>query len=210
MLNLFQHDITDEEILNQVQDDKKRIYQKYKKGFGILEVLVSSVIIITILSLLVFIGRSALANSLYAQQKAQVIYLAQEGIEQVRQIRDTNWIDGDNTTQFDSVVWNSAKNDLQQLVDGEYVFYYNSTLKRYGLTANASGESISIDGQAYTRKIILSSISSSSTILPGSGVNNINKSDQSFKATIRVTWDINGQAKNIEASEILTNWRPNY
>ncbi|MFA4996188.1 MAG: type II secretion system protein [Patescibacteria group bacterium] len=185
--------------------------EKYKQGFGILEVLVSAVIIITILSVLVFIGRSALANSLYAQGKAQAIYIAQEGIEQVRQARDTNWIDGDNTTQFDDVAWNTAINDLVQPTAGT-VYAPNYALNRWGLKATTTGSSdtnILILGQTYRREVRISTLGSS-TIMAGSGSNDVNKSTQSFKVTVKVMWDLNGQTKNVEVSEILTNWRPNF
>jgi len=163
----------------------------YKKGFGILEVLVSSVIIITILMALVFIGRTALTNSSYIQEKAQAVYLAQEGIEIVRQIRDTNWIDRDNTTG-----WNS-------LAAGNYGISYNSTTKKYGLAG--SNDSVTMNNLTFTRTI---KIENTGSLLPGSGGSDIHPSDNAFKVTSTITW--NNGSKTVSVSEILTNWRPNF
>ncbi len=68
---------------------------KNNKGFGLLEVLVSiSVVIIGILPL-VNLFNSVLARERDTENKLMAIYFAQEGIEIVRQIRDTNWEKGE-------------------------------------------------------------------------------------------------------------------
>lgn len=65
------------------------------KGFGLLEVLVSiSVVIVGILPM-VNLFNSVLARERDTENKLKAIYFAQEGIEIVRQIRDTNWKKGD-------------------------------------------------------------------------------------------------------------------
>ena len=64
-----------------------------KKAFSLIEVLLAATIIVILLYALVAAGRSALRNSSSIHEKAQAILLAQQGLEIVRQIRDTNWID---------------------------------------------------------------------------------------------------------------------
>jgi Tfp pilus assembly protein PilV len=64
------------------------------KGFGLLEVLISiSVVIIGILPM-INLFNSVLAKERDVENKLKAIYFAQEGIEIVRQIRDTNWRQG--------------------------------------------------------------------------------------------------------------------
>jgi len=74
-----------------------------KLAFGLVEVLLSGAVIIIILGALVMIARAAFNNDLYLQKRAQAIYLAQGGLEIVRQIRDSNWIDGYNDSQWDNL-----------------------------------------------------------------------------------------------------------
>ncbi len=65
------------------------------KGFGLLEVLISiSVVIIGILPL-INLFNSVLVREMETENKLKAIYFAQEGVEVVRQIRDTNWKNGD-------------------------------------------------------------------------------------------------------------------
>jgi hypothetical protein len=62
-------------------------------GFGLLEVLFATSIFILVVAGLVALSRLALRNALLSMHRAQAYNLAQDGLEAVRQIRDTNWID---------------------------------------------------------------------------------------------------------------------
>lgn len=192
--------------------------RKFKKGFGILEVLISSVIIMIILGALVFIGRSAMANSEYIQERAQAIYLAQEGLELVRQIRDTNWIDGTNTA-WDSMKCNSTITGFEAnpiAAGNNYELAYISSIKRYCLNTPSELSEIDIaQGSAisavkYKRKIILER---GDNLLPENPLDQSTKvysNINAMKVTAEVTWLFNGAEKNITVSEMLTNWRPNF
>lgn len=69
---------------------------KNNKGFGLLEVIISiSVVIIGILPLINLFS-SVLTRERDTENKLMAIYFAQEGIEIVRQIRDTNWRKGES------------------------------------------------------------------------------------------------------------------
>ncbi|MFA7253415.1 MAG: hypothetical protein WC107_02585 [Patescibacteria group bacterium] len=85
-----------------------------KNGFGIIEVLVAATIIIVILAALTSVGKAALTNNSSLQERSNAIYLAQEGLEIVRQIRDSNWIDdqGNNAVGIDGQSRNSEWHDL--------------------------------------------------------------------------------------------------
>lgn len=181
---------------------------KCKKGFGLLEVLISAVIIIMILSALVLIGRAAMANSDYNQQRAQAIYLAQSNIEIVRQIRDTNWIDGVNSTQ-----WNTLESIAgQPRTIPDYDCYVSVTnfdysFERYALRRDNGCNfiaSTSIGSVTYRYTV---SISPATGLLP-LPAQTLN--DSAIKVNSLVRWQYNGQQKEVEASELITNWRPNY
>lgn len=175
-------------------------------------------IIITILAALVFISHAAINNSTYTQQRAQATYLAQEGIEQVRQIRDTNWIDGSSTTQWNSLVWDSSTpRKLISTITPNVSYNLLLIGSKYGLdlvSSSVLAETISIpatNGTTYTRTI---SVASTSNLLPNNlanGVNDVHPTDNALKITATVTWDsVVGNGKFISASEVITNWRPNY
>lgn len=102
----------------------------------ILEVLVA----VTILTM-VLISVFALLNvSLNAQEniKNKIIAttIAQEGIEAIRNIRDTNWLkySGDKRAKWLCVDDDLASNCPSQLSDGTWQVYYDTTDKRYYLT----------------------------------------------------------------------------
>ena len=185
-------------------------HKKYNRGFGLLEVLVSSSIIIMILSSVVFIGRQAIVNSTYLQQRAQAIYLAQEGLEQVREMRDTNWNDQNSETEWNDWAYDGSN---YAVPSGNYIIKYMSAIKRVMLSkdldASPSGESITLDKQDFKRYVEISTVASTN-ILPGTGDNDVHKDINSLKVTVRVKWTNAGVDRETNVSEILTNWRPNF
>lgn len=189
-----------------------------KKGFGLLEVLISAVIIIMILSALVIIGRRALANSAYLQQRAQAIYLAQEGIEIVRQMRDTNWIDGNNATQWDTLASDvTGPINLTGTSVNEKKYNLIKHNNRYILEEESitNAEEIKYEdpGVTYTRYVKITNYpkDSASQIFPENLENNVHKDLNALKVTVYIEWDFGGgDTKKASVSEILTNWRPNF
>ena len=97
----------------------------HKKGFGLLEVLLAGLIIIMMLSALVIVARAAIQNSIYLQQRSQATFLAQEGMEIVRQIRDTNYVDGDNKTKWNTLTKNNYRTPPDVGEDDEYYIWPN-------------------------------------------------------------------------------------
>ena len=177
-----------------------------RKGFGLLEVLLSAVIIIIILAALVTIGRAALNNNENLIERSQATYFAQEGIEMVRQIRDTNWIDGDNTSKWDTLVWASSAYTTTD-DSKEYGLQYEQAKFRVLLLESPAGDELTLNNVKYTRKITVNSVDSSDLIPNGSGTN---LKPYALKVTSTVTWNFSGQPKTIELSELITNWRPDF
>lgn len=80
---------------------------EYKRGFGIVEVIIASTIIIIILAALVFMSRSILDNAQYSSSRFQALSFAQGEIEKIRQKRDTNYLDGNPNTKWYSFLESS-------------------------------------------------------------------------------------------------------
>ncbi len=64
---------------------------KYKKGMSLVEILVAVFIFSIILGVLITINNFYLSNSSKNIKLVKATYLAEEGMEAVRIIRDTNW-----------------------------------------------------------------------------------------------------------------------
>lgn len=68
----------------------QKFIKEKKGGFTIVETLVAvSIFSMSLLGIMSVLG-SGVANTNYAKQKIAAIYLAQEGIEYIRNMRDTN------------------------------------------------------------------------------------------------------------------------
>src|SRR3990170_1749725 len=63
------------------------------RGFTLIETLVALVIFTTSITVLISVTGSGVANTNYAKNKFIASYLAQEGVEMVRNIRDNAWLD---------------------------------------------------------------------------------------------------------------------
>lgn len=67
-------------------------FQTGHQGFGLLETLFSTAVFIVVVGGMVTLGRLSLRNAALAAHRTQAINLAQDGIESIRQMRDTGWI----------------------------------------------------------------------------------------------------------------------
>ncbi|MDO8443913.1 MAG: prepilin-type N-terminal cleavage/methylation domain-containing protein [bacterium] len=171
------------------------------KGFGLIEVLIASTIIVMSISSLTFVARGALTSTDRTQDRIQAVNLAAEGIEIVRSIRDTNWID-----QTPATGWgNWVGSNLGNIVDSStsYQINYNNSTKRFYLLANQT-ESVSLNGSIFTRTIVVDEVEGTE-LMPGSNQTDLQK--QAYKVTAIVTTPSKAE---INVSEILTNWRPNF
>lgn len=161
--------------------------KKTQKAFGLVETLVASTVIIMVVSSLTVISSVTLRSTDRTQQRAQAANLAQEAIETVRQIRDSNWIDqGTTTTNWDSLTCTSAG-----------LINFNLTSKRFCLNTGIT-ESIALNNQTFTRTIVFSD---TDDLLDGTDPNN------STKVTVTVNTP---SGAVVTVSDVLTNWRPNY
>ncbi len=160
-----------------------------QKAFSLLEVIIAIFVITTGI-----VGAMNLINysiSSVAVSKSQIIAasLSQEGLEVVRNIRDTNW-----TEQFinPGLLWNDG------LANGDYRIQYNSdSLLLLGanpvLNINSNGfylYDITKPVTLFRRKITITNISANE-----------------IKVVSEITWTERGHSFSVSAEERLFNWK---
>lgn len=177
-----------------------------QNGFGIIEVLIASSIMMVVIFAMTATGRSALRGTTYLHERAQATYLAQEAIEQTRQVRDSYWLDDSNVTNFEEFT-NYAVDSSKK-----WITFYDPTSSTFKIIASdASNNSINIDNLIFTRTLSFAPVTNGDTIMPADGsFSNEARAQNAVKVTVNVEWQSSGQTKSISMSEILTNWRPNY
>ena len=188
------------------------------RGFGIIEVLIAGAIIIAVLATLTMTGRQSLRNASYTEEKNQAYSLAQEGIETVRQIRDTNWRDNKGRA-WDFWEWNGT--ELAQItaqkcykIENKVVTVDLPKISRFGLSGEGScpladdqKESVKVGKTVYLRTIKIEPLTTDMLIDSGT---DIHSDINALKVTVFVGWDSSLGHREISVSELLTNWRPNY
>lgn len=156
-----------------------------RRGFTLMEVIVSLAIIITaIISIITLISFSI---SGIAANKSKIISfgLAQEGLEIVRNIRDNNWL---SNKRLES-------NWRDGLLAGNYIVQYNSaslvTFSSVPLKLNSNGfyQYSSGTNTNFYRKIIISDVDANQ-----------------FKTVVEVTWQEKGRSQITKAESRLYNW----
>lgn len=84
-------------ILNRKPDTKNRII-KNRRGFSIIEVIISVFVIAVGLVSIIGLIAGSLKESINSRNQTIAANLAQEGVELVRNVRDNNWASGDPDT----------------------------------------------------------------------------------------------------------------
>lgn len=180
----------------------KTLFKK-SNGFGILEVLMAGVVLIIVLGALVMLARTAIKNSQYMQERAQATNLASEGIEIVRQIRDSNLIDGNSLTG-----WNTMENQGVFKYDVDYYVTFNTDasdpdLGHYRLVQGAY-DITKIDNVSFLRKIKFYNIANYDLLMSPTDVSNDGKNGAIVEAT--VSWS-SAPTHSITIRELITNSR---
>lgn len=186
------------------------INKNFKKGFGIIEVLIASSIIAIILFALVATGRAALRNSTDMQERAQALFVAQEGMELVRQMRDTNWVDNKSTTQWKTMVSidGNVMNDVNDNVAYAIKYLNTGTNGNYYLKPNSDktlDQLVKVGNLETYRTVTINIGSGLGDLLPNVAGTSVLR-DSAMKVTVNVSYG----TKSVQVSEIMTNWRPDY
>ena len=174
------------------------------RGFTLIETIVALAIFSASIVGLVAVTASGVANTNFAKNKLTASYLAQEGIELVRNMRDTTFIDG-GWASFESAVINLCAN-------GCYIDPVNKTL-----TAISCGESDICKELSYNKntslqnngkgffnyqKGTLSGFTRKITVEDPDVIDEIDE----VQVTSTVSWQQGGKTKSVEMSETLFNW----
>lgn len=155
------------------------------KGFTLIEVIIAVAVIVTALVSLIALITFSVSGIRLGGPKIIAINLAQEGIEIVRNIRDSNWLADKRTSDtwddgLDSGQWRVQYNQLGLLSFSNMSLKIDSNgFYQYDLGSNTP----------FYRKIIIAHI----------GNNQI-------KAISEVTWSEKGRSQIIQVEDILYNW----
>jgi len=157
-----------------------------QKAFSLLEVIIA--IFVIVIGIVGAVNLISYSISSVAVAKSQIIAteLAQEGLEIVRNIRDSNWLA--------DITWNSG---LNTCASGCRVQYNNSELLALGgnpvLNINSNGfylYDITKPETLFRRKITIISISA-----------------YEIKVVSEVDWSQRGRSFNVNAEDRLYNWK---
>lgn len=199
-----------------------------RQGQGLVELIVS----IAIIEVGLFSVWSLFLVNFNAVREAEMrivgVNLAREGIEVVKNIRDTNWLRAGNnefSDQAKTIIWTWDEN----LKVGEYVVNYDSTdpevfgsgndqlyLNPLGLYYNFQSESAK--PTEYKRKITLNDICCAddnphdfqcddSTYEVASGECSSDKLKIGINVVSDVAWQLNGRDRNAVLEDNLYNWK---
>jgi len=184
-----------------------------KTGFGLLEVLIASSILIIVIGAVSSLARSAIRNNLISLQRAQAYNLARESVEIIRANRDSKWIDNECLDEVDcSLDWN-------------YDFRISNGIERIcTVTAEDSVDcdcpetEIILDNTKFIRSFKLENIDDlnekfnqelANLVEADSSQSFVNDQNQRLtKITITVSWNAYSKEKKVNIPFILTGWKP--
>lgn len=162
---------------------KKNINQS---GFGILEVLIASGIIAIFAGGVIILGNMALRSVVVNKHRLQAAYLAQEGVELVRNIRDSNWVDGNKNTGWDFGINDSGGNN--RYLDQDAI------TDKWELKSGPE-ESIPLNNVNFTREIRISQPDTSEPL-----------GERTKDIEVKVFWEDYGKPKDVTINSTITDW----
>lgn len=199
-----------------------RVKIKNKKAFGLIETLIACAILIMITGSLLTINVITNRNIRYVRHRAQAYNLASEGIETVRQIRETNSIDRLESTAWNSFVCSGSNfttpdiitSASYEIVENNGVCGGSGPRPRYALKLNNLGQDIvivdninNIRSATYKRKIKFKSSGIEPDVKAPASVDHATTEKNAMRVEVEVSWNNNGRDYSISVSEVLTNWK---
>ncbi len=155
----------------------------FSKGFTAIEAIIAIFILtVAIIGVYSSFSRMAISTSILSSRLI-ASYLAKEGIEVIRNIRDTNWLTPQN--------WDT---NLTDCVTGCQVDYKSDALDAY------TGDYLNIDADNFY------SYSSGTPTKFKRKITITSESDGSLKVSALVEWQERGEQYSFEAEEYLYDW----
>jgi Tfp pilus assembly protein PilV len=170
---------------------KKNINSKLVLGFTLVETLVAiSIFTISVVSVIVVLGDS-LKHINYAKNKVKAVYLAQEGIEFIRNKRD-NYVLDPTTPSLPATKWGNFKAYLTSntcyVLSSDLEADKGCDIKSSNLMGANSGTSAD---SVFTGTII---------------VEDVGDGSKEIKITSSIDWNQPSEPKHVEFQENLFNW----
>lgn len=169
-------------------------FSKYK-GFTLVETLVAiAILLIAVVGPISLIG-DALHKLYYAKDQMIAINLAQEGIEVVRQVRDTNMLKA--TADPINFAWNDG------IVANNYIIDVNSTTPITFSSGGSTPQPVYIDANGFYVQTAGSATQFRRIVLTEDVAGAVGRE---LKVTSTVTWTTGGQVGTITVTEYLFKW----
>lgn len=174
-----------------------------KNGFGLLEVLISSAILILVSGAVISLNNISVKNTVISSERTQAYNLAREWKEQLKQIRDTYVNDNNSTTCFSKTLSSSCTTGEIPFAE-DYVIDSSSSLVLLN-DANRVYSQKNLDSVTFTRKIeFIDPLTVSPPITDFNS--NIDVSSQIRQANIVVSWTEYNKEWSVTVPVLLTNW----
>jgi prepilin-type N-terminal cleavage/methylation domain-containing protein len=165
------------------------------RGFTLIEMLVAITVLLLSITGPLTIAAQAVFSANIAKDRLTAAYLAQEGIELVRYLRDDNSIQGnewlhdlDECMSPDSCILGPGLNPTPRPCNGECAFLrYRDDISRYVYSPVEYPESI------FRRTIFIDNLSSGDM--------------EEIRVTSEVEWRAGGRTHQVVLTENLFNWR---
>lgn len=163
---------------------------KKEKGFTMLEVIVTIFILVVAVIVAYYAFYKIMVTTSMISSRLTAAYLAQEGIEIIRNIRDTNWL---NSLEWDTgfwVCWSGCEADYTTGtgISGE------TSLRAY------TGEPLNIDANQFY------SYSGGTPTKFKRKITITTEGDNLLKVSVLIEWQERGEPYNFEAEEHLYKW----
>ena len=173
------------------------------KGFSFIEVLVSIFILVIAITASFSVLRGILSYNVTNSSRLVAAYLAQEGIEIVRNIRDGNWLESRSNSL---ISWDEGIGTGSNCVGAngcvaDYNHSYSSDQKDPKLPAY-TGQPLNIDSYGlygYGSSTTPTKFQRKIVITP-EGINEL-------KVNVTVSWQEKGRSNTLSALENLYNWK---
>jgi len=187
-----------------------------KKAFGLIETLIACAVLLIICGALLTISTIVSRDIAFARNRTVAYSLAQEAIESARQIRDTNLIDANEKTAWNSFICDVSSNEkistpristdnLRELylISTDRSICYSADRIIIAPDSTSTGESIQIGGMVYNRKIYFTSSGVDPLVANSEQIVEQN----SVRITAQINWIDHGSNREIKLTELLTNWK---
>ena len=176
------------------------------KGFTLMEAMVAIFVIITGIVGVMTLITHTITSAQISKDRLTAAYLAQEGIEIVRNIRDTNWLE--QYTESTNP-WNEGLTGCSGDCEADY---FCSTVEDPDPTNPASHYCLASYDSGHFLKINTNDLYNYATGIDTKFKRKITISDgpisnNSLNVEVEVFWEERGRTHQVTVKEILYNWR---